>query len=148
MKRDSLLHSTGVYILWNYCCCFIESAFTFLGKTRFSSKSCSKIMFFHTRTRRFLKKGEFFQEGQTWIQRSSGFTGCKYQSQWFLVSWCTLRRCYFLLEKVSSSADYEAACTDILNFTNHFSQNDIFWITPFLKRWAQLYKFIKICKIC
>ncbi len=147
------MHSTSIYILWNHCCRFIESMFAFFGKTHPSSKTCCKIIFFYLRTHRFLKKGESFQEKRTCIQGNSGFTACKHQSQWFLVSWFSVGRCRFLLEKVSSSSDYQAACTDVLNFTNHFSQNDGFWITPFLKRWAQLLhlpekkKFLKNIKI-
>ncbi len=103
MKRESLLHSTVVYILWNHCYCFIESMFSFLGKTRTSSKTCCKIMFFHTRTRWFLRKAESFQEWRTWIQ--SEFTGCKHQSQWLLESWYVVGRCRILRKNVTIFAE-------------------------------------------
>ncbi len=144
MKRESLLCSTGIYILWNHCCCFIESMFALFGKTRPSPKTCRKIMFFHTKTRMSLKEGESFKEGWTWIQGSSGFMGCKRQSQWFLDGWLAVGRCRFLPEKVSSSSDYWAARTDILILQIIFL---IFWITSFLKGWAQLSKFSNRVKI-
>ncbi len=48
--------------------------------------------FSHKDSFRFLKKDESFQEERTWIQWSSGFMGCKHQSQWFLVSWFAVGR--------------------------------------------------------
>ncbi len=122
MKRESLIHSTGVYILRNHCCSSIESMFAVLQKPVVIS--CFLIQVF--------EEGGCFQEGRIWIQGSNGFPGCKLQPQWFLASSFAVGRRHFLLEKVSSSSDYYAAGTDVLNFTNCFSQKDIFWITPFL----------------
>ncbi len=83
--------------LCNHCCCFIDSMLALLGKISPSSKTCCKIMFFCTRTRTgFWRRAiKSFWERRMWIQRNSGFTGCKCRSQWFLVSWFLIHVAFY-----------------------------------------------------